>query len=219
MNIENEIFKKINFDFEKIIHYGFKKEKDQYFYQKKFLNNKFEAIITIDSENKISGKVIDLVTKDEYLALRVKNNNGSFVSKVREEYYNILDDIKKCCCIINQFVFSQTNKIVTYIKQKYDGDPQFLWKDDNSAVFKNVKNKWYGIIMEIDRSKIMVGEGTIEVINVKSAPDAISKLLKISGIYPAYHMNKNHWITIVLDNTLEENIIEELIDQSYRLVS
>ena len=37
------------------------------------------------------------------------------------------------------------------------------------------------------------------------------------GILPAYHMNKEHWITIVLDSPFPEEEIYNLINLSYDL--
>ena len=54
--------------------------------------NDFKAIIIVDN-NTVSGKVIDLELNDEYLGIKT-NMNGNFVSKVRDEYLNILLDIK-----------------------------------------------------------------------------------------------------------------------------
>ena len=41
---------------------------------------------------------------------------------------------------------------------------------------------------------------------------------RYEGIIPGYHMNKKHWNTLILDQTLPENLIRELIDHSYDLV-
>lgn len=68
---------------------------------------------------------------------------------------------------------------------------------------------------KIDKNKF----GLIEVINVKINPNDKDNLLKIEGIYEAYHMNKKSWISIILDDTLSDDLISELIDNSYKLVS
>ena len=60
MNIENEVFKRTNVNFKKLEKYGFKKNKDNYVFEKQFLNNDFKAIITIDNKGIISGKVIEI---------------------------------------------------------------------------------------------------------------------------------------------------------------
>jgi len=37
-------------------------------------------------------------------------------------------------------------------------------------------------------------------------------------IFPGYHMNKQHWNTLVLDGRLDPKLVFELIDHSYELV-
>ena len=40
-------------------------------------------------------------------------------------------------------------------------------------------------------------------------------LMQDRGIFPAYHMNKEHWITVLLDGTVEEAKVCGLIDLSF----
>ena len=47
----------------------------------------------------------------------------------------------------------------------------------------------------------------------------IKELIKNNGFYKAYHMNKKSWISVILDNTLDNEIIYSLIDQSYNNVN
>lgn len=216
MNIEEEIFKRTNINYNKLKAYGFKKEKDNYVYSKIFLNNDFRAIIIIDKDGNLSGKVIDLQSLEEYTNIRIEMT-GEFVSKVREEYKNILLDIKKNCFETTYFISEQANRITKYIKDKYSSEPEFLWdKFKGYCVFRNNdNNKWYGIIMNIDLSKIDNGSGEIEVINVKLNEESVNKLLNKKGFYKAYHMNNKSWITIILDDTLDDKEIFKLIDESY----
>mgnify|MGYP001159217448 CR=1 FL=1 len=39
-----------------------------------------------------------------------------------------------------------------------------------------------------------------------------------SSITPGYHLNKNHWNTILIDGTISEQELFEMIDHSYELV-
>jgi predicted DNA-binding protein (MmcQ/YjbR family) len=56
-------------------------------------------------------------------------------------------------------------------------------------------------------------------INLKCDPDEATALCDIfKGIVPGYHMNKRHWITVVLDGRIPEAEVERLIDNSYALV-
>ena len=220
MNIESEIFKKSKVIINKLVKYGFKKEKDNYVYETLFFNDSFKAIIKVNKDGKVIGSVIDIESNEEYLGLRIEGLSG-FASKVKEEYINILNDIKNNCFEGKHFIFDQSNRITKYIKDKYNNDPEFLWdKYDGSGVFRNSNSgKWYGIIMNVDISKLDKGSGEIEVLNVKIDENKIPELIKKKGYYEAYHMNKKYWISIILNDTLSDKNIISLIDESYKLVS
>ena len=219
MSIENEVFKRTNVDFKKLEKYGFKKEKDNYIYEKKFLNNDFQAIVTIDDNGIVSGKIIDLQVDEEYTNIRTEMT-GEFVNRVRDEYKDILLNIKKNCFEEKYFISNQTNRITRHIIDKYNNEPEFLWdKFKGYGVFRNTNNeKWYAIIMNLDLSKLDNGTGEVEIINVKLDENKIQKLLKQKGFYEAYHMSKKDWISIILNDTLKDEEVIKLIDESYNLV-
>ena len=182
------------------------------------MNEGFRADIFIDNTEKVQGKVIELDLNEEYTNFRMENIVGEFVNTVKNEYIKILQDIANNCFEKQYFAFEQTNRITNVINEKYDTLPEFLWAvSPNHGVFRNVRNnKWFGIIMNIDKSKIISGEtGEIEVLNLK-LDDDVPKCLEVKGIYPAYHMNKKSWISIILDNTLSkgteifDNIVKNL---------
>lgn len=102
-------------------------------------------------------------------------------------------------------------KILKYVKEKYDVIPEYLWDDTpDAAIFRHHTNrKWFALIMNVK------GE---EYLNVKTEPD-YSDLLRNTCDYiiPAYHMNKEHWNTIIISKCVNETLLYELIDQSYEL--
>ncbi len=107
-----------------------------------------------------------------------------------------------------------------HIKEVYSVTAEFLWLSAPSfAVYRHQSNnKWFAVIMEIPKNKIGIEEeGSINVVNLKSDPLLIGSLILDKGIYPAYHMNKNHWITVCLDGTVEEEKIKWLVDVSFQL--
>ena len=61
------------------------------------------------------------------------------------------------------------------------------------------------------------GRGNVEIINVKSAQVLDMLLYGDPGILPAYHMNKKHWITILLESGFAEKELRDLLMESYRL--
>ena len=219
MNIEEEIFKKGNFQEKELIKYGFKRENNKYILKKPFLNNSFQTEIEI-SNNKITGKVFDLDINEEYTNLRT-NSKGEFAGKVRDAYKEILLNIKENCFKENAFLNPQTNRINNYIKEKYKDNPEFLWsKFPGYAIYRNKNNeKWYSIIMNISSNKLDKDIGEVEIINIKLNENKIMNLLKKEGFYKAYHMNKKDWISIILNDTLEDKEIFSLIDESYEIIN
>ena len=54
--------------------------------------------------------------------------------------------------------------------------------------------------------------------NIKLSPAKIEQLVDRQHFYPAYHMNKKHWLTVLLQKDLDIPQVQELLAESYRLV-
>ena len=55
--------------------------------------------------------------------------------------------------------------------------------------------------------------------NAKCNPEkAVELREEYDAIKPGYHMNKKHWNTIVIDGTIPNALIKEMIDDSYDLI-
>lgn len=219
MDIETNIFKKYQVDNNKLLHYGFKKIDNDYIYETVAMDM-MQFIITIN-DGLVKGKIIDLNTNFEYTNYRLDSIMGSFAFGVREEYEKILKDIRDKCFSKKYFVLDQSNRLTMLINNKYHVLPEFLWEDSpNAGVFRNKRsNKWFALIMNIAYEKIdNKHKGNIDVVNIK-LDNEVGAYLNVKGIYPAYHMNKKSWITIVLDDTLSDDYILKLIDKSYKLNS
>ena len=109
--------------------------------------------------------------------------------------------------------------VFDYIKEKYSTLPEYPWrKYDGNAVFRHSDNKkWFALVMGVEKRKLgLSGSGNIDVINLK-LDDMFFRdiIMRDEGIMPAYHMNKLHWITVLLDGTVPEKRIFDLIDMSF----
>ena len=62
-------------------------------------------------------------------------------------------------------------------------------------------------------------EGAADIVDVKCGPLLMDAYRRQPGILPGYHMNKDHWITILLDGAAEDGLIRELLELSYDLTN
>ena len=91
-------------------------------------------------------------------------------------------------------------------------------EDFESGVFRHENGKWFAIAMNISAQKLgKCTDMTTQVVNFKCAPEVIESIAGVEvGIYRAYHMNKNHWLTVNLPEC-DEGTISWLLGISYDL--
>lgn len=92
-------------------------------------------------------------------------------------------------------------------------------KFPDCKVLRHKENrKWYGLIMNVEKEKLnLSGAEKVDVIDIKADPELVSILQNSAGYLPAYHMDKKHWITILLDGTVEKKQIFKLLEDSYSM--
>ena len=109
-----------------------------------------------------------------------------------------------------------------YIEETYGaaGEHPFA-KEPATCVFRHASNqKWFAVIMEIPKEKLGLDRGgEINLVNFKCDTRLIGSFREETGIYPAYHMSKAHWLTVALDGTVGEDKIKFLLDMSYELTA
>ena len=216
MTIEENIFKRAEVNEKALAGYGFRHSKESWTLEVSFMNGDFKAVVIVDGAGHISGNVYETATQDIFLPLRVESMDG-FAGEVRNAYMEILKDIKEKCCRENVFISSQANRFAEAIYKKYGDRPVFPWDDFSGGVFKNPDNgKWYAIVMDINAQKVDKKlTGDVEVVNIKLDPEKIQDLHKEKGFYPAYHMNKKNWISILLNDTVPDPVLLGLLDESH----
>lgn len=90
-------------------------------------------------------------------------------------------------------------------------------KYPNYKVFRHTSTqKWFAIIMDVPKSKLGLQEpGILDVVNFKCDTLLIGSLRCEAGFFPAYHMNKDSWITVALDGSVPDDKIKMLLNESY----
>ncbi|TDQ59436.1 putative DNA-binding protein (MmcQ/YjbR family) [Mesocricetibacter intestinalis] len=222
MSLEQHLLRKSSPDFARLIAYGFERNGQDYGYSAPILAGDFRAEISISAEGKLSGRVFELSSGTEYDNIHIPRQQGEFVNRVRTAYLNLLQDIVEHCFIPRPFVSEQANRLAQILYERYGDKPHFPWvKYPDFGVFKHRSNdKWYALCMYIERNKLIPkAEGKTDVLNLKADSKQIANLCRQDGIYPAYHMNKQHWISLILDDTLDDRNILALIAQSYALTA
>ena len=100
----------------------------------------------------------------------------------------------------------------------YGVEPDYPFHgDDTSAVCRHAGNrKWFALVMNIPVLKLgLPTDARIDIVNMKCDPLLIGSFRGLPGLFPAYHMNRENWITAALDGSAEDEIIKTLLDLSY----
>lgn len=211
----NEIFDKNIFNSKLAIAYGFSKVGDYYILQSDIDVENFNVIVKIGKDS-FEVNVIELPFNEEYILFNVLHSKGKFVSQIRKKVNELIEDIVKSC-----FTSLDYRKILlNYVREKYGTIPEEPWEDNNHATIKTSNSKkWYGIFMYLPYKTLGLDKsGKIDVLNVKLNPEVIKSLIDKKHFFPAYHMNKKYWISIVLDSDTDLNLVKSLIDESFNLV-
>lgn len=106
-----------------------------------------------------------------------------------------------------------------HIAEVYGTVADYPWNSaPRYAVFRHRENrKWFAVIMDLSPDKLgLAGEGMLDVVNLKCDPLLAGSLRENPGIFPAYHMNKYHWITVLLDGTVEPTMLKWLVEMSHK---
>ena len=102
---------------------------------------------------------------------------------------------------------------------KRQGHEPVLMVPENFTFKTARRNKWYALFMTIPYKSLGLAKaGKVDVLNIKLPPAKIEQLVDRQHFYPAYHMNKKHWLTVMLQKDADISLVQELLAESYQLV-
>ncbi len=217
-NLEND-FKSRKILYPALLSYGFQKQGDVYFLEKEICNHSFKVVVEITQKSKMS-KVMDMDANDEYILVDVEQVKGSFVGTVKEEYEKILKEIIENCTENDAFKSKQAQEIIKYISKNYQDSLEYLWeKSKDTAVVRNKESqKWYGIFFVLNEEKLgLPSNKTVDVLNLRYPKEKIRDIVDNEKVFLGYHMNKQHWISIVLDGSIPLEKIMVWLSNSYKM--
>ena len=96
-----------------------------------------------------------------------------------------------------------------YCHIKFGASPDYPCDEDlETAVLRHADNrKWFALLMKVSRRKFgFDSDKTVDVVNLKLPFEMFGSFGKADGVYPAYHMNKLHWISVLLSDATDETI-------------
>ena len=206
-----------NFSKEKLLQYGFREEAEKLIYRKEILDSSFFIeIVFVNSQLLI--EVYDIEFDEIYSLYSVDSAVGETVQNIREHVEKLLSSILGLADESGKI----SSEIIDYCNKKYgENHINPFKKHPDILAFVNEKNKWYALFSDVDYSKLIKNTDIttkVKILNVKYPTDKILEIIDNKNIFPAYHMNKKHWISIVLDKNIKLETIKELIDISYSLV-
>ena len=110
-------------------------------------------------------------------------------------------------------------QFLEYCSNAYDTAADYPFeKDFDTAVLRHGDNrKWYAIVMKVSRNKFgFESDEVIDVVNLKLPTEMFGSFGSADGVYPAYHMNKLHWISVLLPDAAED-VIAFLVNASFEI--
>ena len=108
-------------------------------------------------------------------------------------------------------------EFLKYCLNTYGTSPDYPFDEDfETAVLRHTDNrKWYAIVMQVSRRKFgLDSDEVIDVIILKLPTEMFGSFGAADGVYPAYHMNKLHWISVLLPDA-PDDIVQFLVNVSF----
>ncbi len=209
---------------EKLLSFGFTLQNGLYTYSEDIQNGQIRLTASTDGKNAFGIKAWDIFAEEEYYPAYAKDAVGPFVGGVKAAAENMASRIAEKCFVTDAFEQPQTKAVIQYADETYGTPVEFLWDDTpDCGVLRNKTNrKWYGTLMRVKNRSLGLngnGEKSTEVINLKAPPSQVAELLGAGKVLKAYHMNKKHWYTLPLNDSLPLSEIYDLIDISYNAIS
>ena len=104
-----------------------------------------------------------------------------------------------------------------YCTDTYGTIPDYPFEDDfiTTALRHTNTRKWYAIVLQVSRRKFgRDSDEMIDVVNMKLPIEMFGSFDESDGVYPAYHMNKLHWISVLLPDA-PDDMVKFLIKVSF----
>lgn len=205
-------------DFNKLKDFGFVEKNGKFLFTKP-LSGEFEGFYAefVLCRDSFSAQVYETETKEKYALLDVPRAKGSFVGGLRQLLSEIVDGIRESCFPSADL----KDRYLSFLEQRFQVQPDFPWEDTpDYGVFRCKNSKWFALVMKIKFKQLgLLSEEPVWVVNLKADPEKIPQITDRKSVFPAYHMNKKYWITVILNSVTDFDFLCQLTEESYGLVN
>ncbi|TCD54718.1 hypothetical protein EJ419_01945 [Alloscardovia theropitheci] len=108
-----------------------------------------------------------------------------------------------------------------YVREYFECEIDYPWISHPSfAVLRHEYSRtWFDLVMTLPFATLGASDSTdlVDAVNLKANPLDVDFFASQPGFVPAYHMNKTHWITVLLDGSVPDKQIEDMVEQSFEL--
>lgn len=199
----------------KLIEYGFQKQNTGYAYTIPLRSHEYYCLIQIDAKE-LSVDVYDAFDDELFLPFYVKRYQSAYLAEMKAEIDRAVNQIIAGC-----FTICDGKQILlSFARDYFHTASEYPWENLSHCVLKTAnKQKWCAIFMRIPYKTLgMNRQGSVDIVNVKAEPQAVTQLIDNRHYFSAYHMNKKYWLTILLDRETDLEKAKALLKDSYSLV-
>ena len=200
---------------DKLLAFGFSEAESSLVLKKEIAGAQFYAEIKLSDKN-ISADVFETATGEKYVLFNVASAQGAFVGQIRNEVQDVIEEIRVKCFISQDIKEKYLDFLHSYFNAPGD-NPWAAEPYDSSTVFRCPNNKWFALLMQT-KFKNLGFESDEPVWAVNLKVENVEAITDKKSIFPAYHMNKKYWITVLLTAVTDFEKLCELTKKSYTLV-
>ena len=226
---------------DKLLAFGFAEAGGNLMLKKEIADGQFYAEIKL-SEKTFTADVFETATNEKYVLFNVASAQGAFVGQIRSEVQDVIEEIREKCFISQDIKEKYVDFLHSYFHTFGDnpwgeqGDAGAKMKCapangrvkgsseasldrtyDTSMVYRCPNNKWFALIMQIKFKNLgFESDEPVWAVNLKA--ENVESITDKKSIFPAYHMNKKYWITVLLTAVTDFEKLCELTKKSYALV-
>lgn len=214
MKIE-EAFSGVSWNKEKLLAYGFKEAGGVLTYQTPIKEGMFSLTIVLGKTP--TSNLIDIETGDPYVLHLLPHTTSGFAAEVRKELDDIYLAIVKNCGTKARYSSPQLERVFAFAKKEFGEAPDYPFssKEEGIVIRRADNQKWYFLYTRPRGSVLGLDRERIDLVNIRIDKDSP----EVDGVrlYPAYHMNKHSWCSIVLDDLIGDEELFARIKRSREL--